>query len=55
MIYLVWLSPKSIISKIYDDPLRNEAWAKLALSLTKEGNELSFDNVRTSEKSNDSM
>lgn len=44
-----------LISKIFDDSLRNEAWAKLALSLTKEGNEFSLDNVRTSEKNTGSM
>ncbi|OMF06293.1 hypothetical protein MHI48_20310 [Paenibacillus sp. FSL H7-0942] len=42
-----------LISKIFDDPLRNEAWAKLALSLTKESNEISFDSVRNKEKSTD--
>lgn len=29
-----------LISKIFNDPLREEAWAKLALSLSKESNEI---------------
>lgn len=42
-----------LISKIFDEPLRNEAWAKLALSLSKESNEISLDNVRTKEENTD--
>lgn len=42
-----------LISKIFNDPLREEAWAKLALSLSKESNEISFDNVRNEERDTD--